>query len=300
VRASELLQREIEASAGEFVLPVKHFSATSLKMGMTCAEQYRQRYILGRKERPGAALIQGSADHAAHELNFQQKIKSGTDLPVGEVVNEFHAAWERELEERDDVQWGSDKPDQIRAHGAKMVELYRTEIAPRVQPLAVEWEFSTQLEHTPVPLIGKVDVIHGDPDRIGAAVGVPIAEKAIERKTSKRTEKKPKTAWRFQRKVYQVAMAAELKQALPMEFHVVTKLKTPTVLSPLTPDTDLFFPFSGVEAENTRRLVEMTAWRLNQMYLTFGPDEPWEGVGTVHDWACDFCGFQKDCVWVQR
>lgn len=294
MRAAELLNRQIEASQGEWVLPMKHFSATSLKMAMTCAEQYRQRYILGKRQRPGAALIQGSADHAAHEHNFEQKIKSGTDLGIDEIVERYHAAWDFEVEAAgDEVKWDG-KPDDIRKHGARMVELYAKEVAPRIQPVAVEWEFTTPLETVPLPMYGKLDLLAGEPG------DAPKYERIIERKTSKRTEKKPKTQWSLQGRIYQMVAAQELKVALPIEWHVVTKLKTPTVLTPLTPDTKLYKPFSGVEAEHTRLLIERAVWRLNAMYLQFGPDESWEGDGIVHDWACDWCAYANECIWVAR
>lgn len=277
-----------------WLLPLRHFSATSLKMALTCPEQYRQRYILGKKERPGAGAIQGSADHAAHEYNFAQKIASGVDLPTTEVVDRYQHAWEFELETRgDQVDWRGQKPDEIRAHGEKMVTLYREEVAPRIQPVAVEWEFELPLETVPIPLYGKLDLLAGDQ-------GDLTPERIIERKTSARTEKKPKAAWKLQGELYQMVAAAELKVALPIEWHVVTKLKTPTVLTPLTPDTQLYRPFSGIAAENMRKLVEKQAWVLNAYYAKFGPDEPWPGEGIVHDWACSFCGFQKACVWVAR
>jgi hypothetical protein len=45
-----------------------------VKTALRCLETYRRRYVRGEKTRPAAALTWGSADHAAHEANFAQKI----------------------------------------------------------------------------------------------------------------------------------------------------------------------------------------------------------------------------------
>jgi hypothetical protein len=67
VRMEEFLR---DASGHELTLPVDHLSATQISMLNRCPEQYRQRYVLGKKERPGAALIVGGAFHEAIEDDF--------------------------------------------------------------------------------------------------------------------------------------------------------------------------------------------------------------------------------------
>ena len=45
----------------------QHLSASSLRMLATCPEQFRRVYLKGERQRPGATLVWGSADHYAHE-----------------------------------------------------------------------------------------------------------------------------------------------------------------------------------------------------------------------------------------
>jgi hypothetical protein len=66
-----------DASGHELTLPVDHLSATQISMLNRCPEQYRQRYVLGKKERPGAALIVGGAFHEAIEDGLRNKISNG-------------------------------------------------------------------------------------------------------------------------------------------------------------------------------------------------------------------------------
>jgi hypothetical protein len=48
---------------------IEHLSASSIGMFRRCPEQFRHRYILGEKERPGEALLIGSAFHTGLEFN---------------------------------------------------------------------------------------------------------------------------------------------------------------------------------------------------------------------------------------
>jgi hypothetical protein len=87
-KTSTQVKREIEASLGyaDWNLPIRHWSPSSLAMLRRCPRQFQQRYILGRKERPGEARVTGSAVHAALERNFEQKIASHEDLPLVDVL----------------------------------------------------------------------------------------------------------------------------------------------------------------------------------------------------------------------
>src|SRR4051812_9430507 len=70
----------------EFNLPVDHVSASFFGMGFRCPEQSRQRYVLGKKERPAEAPVMGTAVHAALELNFLQKIDTHVDLELVDLI----------------------------------------------------------------------------------------------------------------------------------------------------------------------------------------------------------------------
>lgn len=252
----------------------EHLSATQLAMLQRCPEQFRRRYVHHERERPGAALVWGSADHAAHEHNFEQKIASGVDLPAGEVVDRFVHEFERRAQD-DEIVWGNDKPDQMLKTGTALVELYHRQVSPTIQPTAVETRFDLAVPGVPVPVMGYVDVTT---DRC-----------AIERKTAKRAEREIKPDWRLQGLVYQAVVAR------PVEWHVSVKTKTPAVLTPHdTPG--LVLPHDSAQVAAAQQLVRTQARVLLALWATFGPDEPWPGAIT-HPWACGFCGFRSTCSW---
>lgn len=255
-----------------------HLSATQLAMFQRCPEQYRRRYVLGEKERPGAALVWGSADHYAHEQNFIQKIKSGEDIPVREVqeafAEGFYASVERNGGESE-VEWGDEKPGDVLDAGARLVAVYHQQVSPSVQPLQVEREFSVDVPGVPVPFVGRIDIETAGP--------------AIERKTAKQMQRKPKPDWRVQGLLYQAVTER------PVDWHVSVKAKTPAVYTP-TEHPELHMPLRErvVEAANT--LVSHTARAIIAYLVTFGTTERWPGAIT-HPWSCDFCGYRPTCGW---
>lgn len=245
-------------------------------MALRCPEQWRRRYLLGERERPGAALIQGGADHRAHEHNFRQKIESERDLPVGDVTDAFDQAWRDKIDEaggESEVEWGDENPADLKTQAAKLVALYHHEASPLVQPLAVEEEFFLTLPGVQRPVKGYLDL------RIDGA--------AIDRKTTKRrTTLAMKPDWRLQGKIY----AAQVDG--PVYFHQSVKTKVPAVyVSGVQVD-----PLTVRETEMLARRVALAERMIDSYIATLGADQAWPGAET-HPWACSYCGWRPTCAW---
>lgn len=276
---AELLGEETLPTVWPAALP-DHLSASSISMYQRCREQWRRRYVLGQKERPGAALVWGSADHYAHEQNFTQKIQSGEDITVDDVKLAFAEGFDRAVERNGgetEVVWDDDKPGQLKDAGTKLVAVYHETVSPSVQPTAVEEKFALELPGVPVPVIGYMDV------RTTAV--------AIERKTAKQKPPggEPKPDWRIQGLLYQHVAEQQV------DWHVSTKTKLPAVYTPEN-SPGLALPVVSVMVAATAALVRTTARDMLAIYAEFGPDEPWPGAIT-HPWACGFCGWKPTCRW---
>lgn len=262
-----------------WVLPNKHVSASFLAMVERCPEQARHRYILGEKERPGEALVLGTAEWGAQvEGNYRQKIESHEDVPEPELLSYYDdKAWPDAIESKggaSEIQWNGTAED-ARTMGRNMVQAYRRLVAPRIQPIAVEQEFKTHLApDVPIPLLAYVDLI--------------TEQKTREHKTSKRKVLKPKSDWRFQGRIYRALTGKGL------EWEVVVKNKTPAVYTALDSE-DLYIPYSELESRQTVQMISRTAWTANYFMHVFGPDEPWPTWGLGDNWACDWCGFRSRC-----
>lgn len=274
--ASAFRVKEYEPKS-DWALPpkIRHFSASSLGMLQRCPEQYRQRYILGRKERPKVAMVLGSATHGAVEFNYRQKIDSGVDLPLKEVVDYFHDESVPKAIARDggveEIVWENESPDDIHARGDKMIRVYHENVVRTVQPVAVELEQRVPVPGVPIPMYGFVDC---DTENV-----------TIDLKTSARAVSNLKPAWRMQGRIYQ------LMRGKPVHWHVLTSAKEPKTITPLDAE-GLLQPLA--EKEQTEKLIRTLAWMLSDIYARFGPDEPWPMTGVAGD-ACSWCGMRKTC-----
>lgn len=261
----------------------EHLSASRLSMFQRCPEQFRRRYLLGEKERPGGALVLGSGVHRALEHNDRQKIESRIDLSVDEVQERFAAALDEKIDAEggeSEIVWGDTDRSRTQKKGLALVTAYHTHVSPTIQPIAVEKKITHTLPGLPVPIIGYVDV--------------ETADSIPERKVTGQIQRKPKEGWLLQAMVYRAALGKRV------EWHTMTssdKHQTTHVLTP-TDHPALSWAYTpGIAAMNDR-LLGRIAMRLHSFWLMFGPDEPWEG-NVTHPWACGFCGYRKDCDWWQ-
>lgn len=248
-----------------WALPTEHLSATSIAMAVQCPEKYRRRYLAREKEKLNTPRFLGTVDHKTHEANFAQKVTTGTDLSWDELKGVFTQTWDETLEREGEPTWDDD-PEKLKKRAMAMAEVYHAIASPTVQPVGVEEWFELQVPELPVKVVGCADV--------------RTVTKLVERKTAKAKLSKPKPAWRFQARIYQLAAD------LPTEFHVVTKQATPQVVT-ADVSPDLFLPKGN--ADVTVRAIQQVAVRLNDYYARYGPDTPWPADGTFGDWTCDYC-----------
>jgi PD-(D/E)XK nuclease superfamily len=260
---------------------VAHFSATSLKMLKMCPEQYRQRYILGRKERPGEALTLGTAFHSAIRLSNDNYIAKEEHLPAGEVVEYFHdKAWPDAVEKDggpEEIRW-DDGPEEVRRDGERMTLAYQTTVTPRVEPLATEQRIDLWVPEVPIPFIGYLDVEEAD--------------NVVDQKTGKQVQRKPDAHWRFQGAIYSLA------KHKPTHFHSISRAKTPSIATPLTDET-MVIPYRDDIAAVTTKVLQDYTRQVEDFMHRYGPDDPWPTTGVFMDYKggpmCNYCGFRKDC-----
>jgi hypothetical protein len=268
---------------------IDHLSASSVSMLIRCPEQFRRVYIKGQRRRPSAASIWGKSDHAAVAYNYEQKIDSGEDLPVREVMEKFVERAEHFIEEGgDEIDWREENPttasDKIRRQGSDLVACYQAQVAPVTMPELVEEPFRLEDPLFPVPLVGYTDLIANDWLAISQQLG--SNRRLIERKTVAMAKRKPDPEWAVQARLYQ------LIHKLPLEFQLSVKSTNPKVL--IDPEAYL----QNVRpAAQTKAMVRGMMETLKGYYNVHGPDNPWPGYGQFHTWACGYCGFRPDCYW---
>lgn len=289
---------------------VEHISASSIKTFSACPEQFRRRYLLGEKQAPAAAALWGRADHAAAGFNYGQKVDSHQDRPVEDVKEKFAAELDSEVEQAggiNELDWTGAKLNRepvkgvsgrnraiadVKDRGVMLVERYHLDVAPAVQPLAVEEPFELRLEGVPVPIIGYIDLPAEGPPVVTEKGETVIADRAariVEKKTAAKRASKPEPDWSFQTALYQLA------RWLPVEYQVSVKTQDPYVLHA---DPNLAVKASTARKRFAERIVRSLVLELGWCYLTFGADEPWPAArALLHQWRCGYCGYEPTCPW---
>jgi CRISPR/Cas system-associated exonuclease Cas4 (RecB family) len=264
---------------------LRHISASSINMALRCEEQFRQVYILGKRQPPNLAMLAGRADHKAIEVSMAQKIDSGVDLPLGDVREAFVAALEGAVSDSggiSEVQLGNDDYDAVRRSGQDVVAGYQKIVSPTIQPTHVEQEFRHQLEGVPVEILGYVDLIaENRVDLLTADGGFHTNMRIIDRKRAKRASKEASVDWKLQAGIYQ------LEYPFDHDWHVSVVKKVPEFLTDWrqTPSD------RAITERRVRAAVEKIGW----LYQRYGPDEEWPVTGKSHAWACGYCGFRDTC-----
>lgn len=283
--------RTLEQLAAEWPDDLDHISASGMKMAARCPEQWRWRYVKGRKIPPVGILMQGRADHAAIERSMKLKIESGSDLPVGEVQDFFLAFFEneietsggvREIEIRDAFDYPTKvkRLDTMKRQGQRNVANYQTRVSPHVQPTAVEERFRLKVPELPVVIEGFVDLIALD-----AQSRSERPARIIDRKGSGRAKYKPDPEWVIQAEVYQLA------HPLPHEWHITKTDSGALALPEAYPDLRL----PVTPRERALKTVQQIVAEIGHYYRTYGPDGEWPVRGKLHPWACNYCGYRPSC-----
>lgn len=275
----------VEAARGNeplaWNLPIEHWSASSLSLFMDCEYKWQQKYLRGISEPTGEALLIGRAVHVGLERNFGWKIDAHEDIPLHELLQwyddyGFTTVLETEQERYGDVVWDTD-PEKAALRGRSMLAEYHKQVAPRIQPLAVEQKFETWEFGLAVPIQGYIDVEE--------------ETTVIDFKSGKRRRDKPKGSWKIQATVYGEATAGKA-----VEFHTITSTDAGkvSVLTPLESPALLLAPGPQERQEIGRTVRALSAYACFLMD-TYGVEIDWPTTGKFHDWLCDYCGLRGGC-----
>jgi hypothetical protein len=123
---------------------MKTITQSMLGMFLRCPHQFERRYLRGEIIPPGIAARRGSATHKAAQINHEQKLHSREDLPVDHLQDAARDYYVRLISDegvfipKDQIA----EKDTLLAKGLdaaiRLTKLYRTSLAPTIQPLLVE------------------------------------------------------------------------------------------------------------------------------------------------------------------
>lgn len=254
---------ENQSRVGQIQMPEYHQS--SIAMYLKCQKQYEFRHIRGMVVPPKSALTVGRAVDTGVTHNLAQKIETRTDVPLDEVLDQYSTQFDKDAPDTD---WDGDDAGAQKDLGAKLVELYHRDVAPDVQPVAVQDQFRIEFE-SGYALGGTSDVI----DENGFI---------RDTKTSKAKYDDDAVSNSLQATVYDYAYEAKNgKKAKGFIFDVLKKTKKPE--------------YQKVQGEVSDHQREMTFEAINTMHenIKTGRFLPApEGA-----WWCskDWCGYWSLC-----
>lgn len=141
------------------VQPEKALSHSAIGAFVRCGMVYYWRYIKGVKSPPASAMSFGTSIHAALETNYEQKIHSFKDLPTDVVTDAFRDSWKEAAKGSIFDPEKEENPGEMLDEGVMMVEKYQSEVAPKIQPAAVESRFILKVPGLRRAVMGYIDLI---------------------------------------------------------------------------------------------------------------------------------------------
>lgn len=214
---------------------VDHISATQISMFVRCRAAWMFRYIWGKTVKPKSAMMRGRCVHKAVAVDYTQKVQSKVSLPVADVLDAYSDAYESES---GDVAWkDTEDAGKVKDGGVRVLELYHSEVAVKVQPVDVEQSFQMDItwvaddEDKIVKFKGVLDVM----DDVGGITDL---------KTCAQTPKVPGGDATQQVIGYTMGKEAMGDQPTSAHLHYLVALKTPKIVQfdvPVTESRKKFF-----------------------------------------------------------
>lgn len=247
-------------------MSINHLSASSIDTFQRCQLQWYHRYVLGERQPPSIALVQGGSVHKSAEYEYAYKLEAGEDAPLDECLDVARDTFKLEAEQVED--WEGTKPSAVLDETVNLARLYREELAPAVMPVSVERELLISDESWRWPLLGYTDV-----EEIGRVIDI---------KTAKAKKSQSDLDNSVQAGIY---LLDRHRAGRPEAFtwHVVTKAKTPQAQT---------IDRTVIDHERTVRYVAAIQAGIHQALESgvFLPAQP-------DSWTCSerFCGWYRQC-----
>lgn len=252
-------------------LPVDRLSVTSLSMLARCPEKWHRRYILREYEPVNGKMLLGSAVGASEGQHYSRVIETGEGLSLEAVVDEFVAEWEDRIG-REEVDWGEDKPGELKDSGVAAITAYHTTVAPLVVPASVEREFNLTWPGLDWSFTGFLDLEEAD----GTVADLKVRGKKLLRAEAD-VDLQPAS--------YLYARRAEGNPAPRFDFHTMVRTKRPYAEVVSTGRTDRQL---DAFADRVFLAASEIHWRAS--------NDAWSGAAPGSWWCGEkFCGYWPTC-----
>lgn len=252
-------------------LPVDYLSMSSVQLYLRCPLKWKRRYLDREYEPPAGAMILGSAVHAA-EGHADQLVVDGQPRPGTPDVLDLFAAEFDERAEREEVDWGGEKPGEVKDSGVRAVEAYEHTVVPHIRPVSVEREFYLHMDGVEWGVKGYLDLEEQD----GAVV---------DRKVRKSKLSPAAAGQELAATGYLLARRAEGNPAPALRYHTLVKTKAPYAEVVPTVRTDVQL---DALVDRLYQVAAEIVWRCET--------DNWSGAAPGSWWCSEsMCGFWHSC-----
>jgi len=186
-------------------------SPSQVRTFMDCQMRWWFKYGLKVPDPATANMALGRAVHSSLGENFDQKVDTREDLPTEGVVALFREAWANEIEQTE----FRDEEDtkELAATGEALVTKYMDQIAPKIDPAAVELKVEGEIAG--ISVRGWIDLLD-------------VEGRVIDIKTAKAKPSSIEPMHKFQVATYAYLMAGASGEG---RIDTLVKTKTPQVIS---------------------------------------------------------------------
>jgi hypothetical protein len=132
-----------------------HLSPSQINTFKRCQAVWYFRYIKGIKTPPSAAMMLGSCFDDAVSTNYDQKIQTKEDMKTDDVIDAFNKSFGIRKDETD---FTLDSKEDTRNDGQRLIKEYQREVAPSIQPTAVQRRYDLKFEGVDWKLVAISDV----------------------------------------------------------------------------------------------------------------------------------------------
>ena len=250
-------------------MELKSIRCTELGMVLRCPLQLWHLKTTGAKP-PGWALTVGTSFHKGCDLNFKAKAKTGKDIEVDQMINEFDFDFENR---RERTVFGDKTPAQAKEQGRGYIKKYRAERCPQLTVAS-----NGNIPMVEYPINFKIKGGEGNELEIRGTVDLMTKSNIlIDHKTAGRAWVEGKELKEIQPYIYSLGMKTCGHKCDGFEFSVVN------------PKGVQVLPVPVVDGEVNKYL--QLALKVQKMFETetFLP--------STQGWWCSakFCGWHSEC-----
>lgn len=138
-------------------LDIDHVSASQIGQYRRCPRQWAYRHVLKLKMPPDAGVVTGLAFHEAAAYGMTGKMDTGEN-PRVDTMTEAAADFVSELVDGGEVVMReNDSKNALTDKAVRLTQAWTEEVAPDIEPTAVEDEFTTDVDG--IKVVGRMDVV---------------------------------------------------------------------------------------------------------------------------------------------